>query len=220
MKTVLLSVILALAVFAAGCGKSDPAGPSTPTNHFPIKVGDYWDYSITGEGNISGTSFTLVGIARMEVTGTSWHVEGFDLFKVRFNESVILISGGAPQDTLNSQWEEFYRVQETQVIAYDSNADTTPFKFLELPLTAGNTWNPGFDDPAGKFEVISVSAEITIPMGTYTNCGRVHYTNSTDPNYYQHFYFIPGKGLGRRYIYNQQGSNTLDYNWNLSSSSY
>ncbi len=192
MKIVI--ALIPVLLIMTGCGgSSNPTGPSAGGDWLPLEVGNVWYYELTGTLQDDSVSYNIDGSCSFEITGTETHDDGFTLYECERLETFILLSDTVPVDTTFISGGFYYRSDSTGIYEYTSVSDSTAFQVLQLPLTAGSTWNP---DQFGQFNVMSLTASISVPLGSYSNCTQIRYIEPASPDEYTDQYYISDIGIG------------------------
>ncbi|MCK4506695.1 MAG: hypothetical protein KAW14_13855 [Candidatus Aegiribacteria sp.] len=89
---------------------------------------------------------------------------------------------------------------------------------MKLPVTLGDTWVPNSDEPTITRTVLSLSASVTVPAGSYTSCANLRDTDSEEPDFYFDLFFSRGTGVVKHLYYVTDSDGTIHMAYNLTSS--
>ncbi len=189
IKTVI--VVLLLTMFFS-CGK-DSTGPSTPADYLPLAVGNQWNYSMTGYMKTADRdSLPITGAKVMTVTGQTTHSSGLDLYALKDSTCVVIPT----RDT------SFVRVSTVYIFKADSEYriydDTLTAKYgiaMKIPVVLGDSWVNDPDEPAHTTKVTSVTSNVTVPAGSYSDCVCISEMNADEPREVYEMYFSRGNGV-------------------------
>ncbi|MCK4806825.1 MAG: hypothetical protein KAT09_04220 [Candidatus Aegiribacteria sp.] len=187
-----LAVISLFTVF--GCGSSS-TGPSGNDDYLPMAVGNQWNYSLSGYVSTIGSADTTVlsGSNVTQVIGTTTHQQGFELYTIK--DSLITIM--TTPDTVFTHTTvtmNYAHNTDSEWRMYDDTTSTDYELFMKLPVTLDDTWIPDTSEPTISRTVISLSASVSVPAGSYTNCANLRDTDSTEPDLYFDLFLSRGTG--------------------------
>ena len=190
------TAVLAAAVLT-GCGSSS-TGPSGPVDYFPIAIGNTWNFSIDGYLIPAGSADTILldGILERVIVDTTQHQQGFEVWVLKDISAVTFIQGDT---TVTMRDTSFMYTFETsnEILAYDDTVSTDHEIVSKLPVTVGETWEPYSDDSTTVREVLSVTASVSVPAGSFTGCAHFRDTDSEYPDDNYEFWLAPGVGFCR-----------------------
>jgi len=199
-----LIVCITLSIFALvllmACGDStSPAGPVIPPldGYFPIQVGSNWQYALSGTETDDDGDWTISGNETWSISGQSVHDEGFNVFQIDINWTITHTEvGGTFSYTENGNYTD-YIYSDDNVVRWYADLSTTSYSVeLDLPLSVSKTWDyipdfPGF----ATISVQSLSASVTVPAGSYTQCAHLSFDYGQAPDDYLNRYYSDGTGL-------------------------
>ena len=84
---------------------------------------------------------------------------------------------------------------DTELRLYDDTTSTDYQLFLKLPVTLGDTWVPHVTEPTITRTVLSLSASITVPAGSFTSCANLRDLDSSEPGFYIDVFLSGGSGI-------------------------
>ncbi len=211
-----LAVISLLAV--VGCG-SDSTGPSENDDYLPIAIGNQWDYSLSGYVSTIGSVDTtfLSGSNITQVIGTTTHQQGFQLYTIKDS----LITTMTTPDTVFTHTTitmNYANRTDSEWRMYDDTTSTDYELFMKHPLTLGDTWIPDTTEPTTSRAVLSLSASVTVPAGSFTSCANLRDTDSLEPSFYFDLFLSKGTGAVRYLIHETDLNGTVYMAYDLTSS--
>lgn len=162
----------------------------------PLAVGNWWN------GTLSGYAVNPVDADTTEYSGTSMrsiqdlleHSGGFEVYEFM---TVMEVTFSNPDSSWSIQDTLVIYLRNTgeEIRGYE-NLTSTEYRLLApLPLTLGETWNPWADSTDTINEVISLTASITVPAGTFNDCAIIRETTTELPDYHADTYFHQGTGI-------------------------
>ncbi len=235
----LLGLVVAVSVLVAGCsGGTNPAeraggvlpGAAPPTaKYWPLKVGNSWDYRATyykaataapGDALLFKALGATAGIVPSPGTYTGDH-------KVVGSRS-ILVAGTTDIDGVAwfclhwvDAWPDVSGIRFTYDLhdqhGFCEKWGPTPepgWYWLKIPLKVGATWRIRSPDGANKGRIMSLTAQTTVPAGTFKNCLLVRQTWSDGS--LGLVWYAPGKGEVKA---ERRDGGLLTYQWELIGSS-
>jgi hypothetical protein len=176
MKRFMIAFSLAAAVILAGCGSSS-SGPSAPPDYYPIAVGNWWVVSVDAYATAGTDTLTMTGTTTQSVSGTTTHAQGFDLWEIEEIDDFTFSVGDTTWNTLDTSYS-YIAESDSEIVAYDDTITLDHEIIMKLPVTVGETWNPYTDEPDIVREILSVSASVSVPAGSFSGC--LHFSD-TDP---------------------------------------
>jgi len=184
-----------LIAFLFSCG-GDTTGPDpAPEDWMPMTVGNWWNYVYDGFTffGTSADSFVVSGSGERRVTALLSHQGGFEVYEFRMQSDVTLTN---PDTTMVFADTQFVYIRNTgdEIRAYPDTVSTDYDLFALLPLTLNESWltQPGDTETN---EVTSLSASVTVPAGSFTNCAIITQTDTQEPTYQWDSYFHNGLGV-------------------------
>jgi hypothetical protein len=190
-----LAVVVAL---SCGDGSSGPSGPSGD-DWFPLSVGNTWHYIIDGYVIAYIDTVDADGTLDRDIMSLVSHQQGFDLYECRTISSITFYPDTGMSWTVTETTFVYLYEDSTEVRAYDDTVETDHELLAVLPLEVGNTWY-SYDDSAYVCEVMSLSASVTVPAGSFSDCAHILTTDSTQTEYSYNSYLHQGIGLVKEVI--------------------
>ncbi len=192
----MLIITMFLVVF--GCGDGDtPSGPEQgggDSAYYPLAVGNQWVYDRAGQMTISGIQMaTINGMNVTDITGTVTHDLGFDVFVQEHSMTDTTEFVGETLIT-DSTFTTYMRLTDQGLYSYVNLAQADSVGFVPFPLTVGATWQFS-EDPPMTAEILSLTATVTVPAGSFDNCLELRTTWIESGNTLQNdTYFAPDVG--------------------------
>jgi len=214
IKTV-VTVLLLTMLFS--CGK-DSTGPSDPGDYLPLSVGNQWIYSMSGYLKMATRDSLLITGAKLTViTGLTTHQSGFDLYVLKDSTTM---SVTMPDTTItNTEVSTDYICKtDTEYRIYDDTVTTEYEILLKLPVVLNDSWVPESDEPTVTRTVRSVTSNITVPAGSYSDCVYLRDTDTAKPGSYFDIYISRGNGAVEFTIQMVDSTNTMFMDFDLTSS--
>jgi hypothetical protein len=188
--------IAALSLVLA-CGDSSPSGPGQgggDAAYYPLSVGNQWVYDRSGQMTIAGVQVaTINGMNVTEITGKVSHTLGFEVYQ---QETSMDDTTEFVGETLivDSTFTTYVRITDEGFYSYVNLTDADSLVFVPFPLTVGATWQFS-QDPPMTAEILSLTAEVTVPAGSFDDCLEIRTTWSESGNIVQNdTYFAPNVG--------------------------
>ncbi|MCD4702547.1 MAG: hypothetical protein K8S24_11890 [Candidatus Aegiribacteria sp.] len=211
-----LAVVSLFTVF--GCGSSS-TGPSANDDYLPMAVGNQWNYSLSGYVSTVGSTDTtfLSGSNFTHVIGTTTHQQGFQLYTIK--DSLITIM--TTPDTVFTHTTvtmNYAHKTDSEWRMYDDTTSTDYELFMKLPVTVDDTWIPETAEPTVSRTVLSLSASVTVPAGSYANCANLRDTDSLEPTFYFDLFLSRGTGAVKYLIHETDLNGTVYMAYSLTSS--
>ncbi len=209
------AVISLLTVF--GCG-NDSTGPSANDDYMPMAVGNQWNYSLSGYYiTAAADTITISGSNITEVLGVTTHQQGFQLYTLQDSTTTIMTTPDTSSTSTDASIVYAYDA-DTEWRIYDDTTSTDYELLMKLPVILGDSWIPDTPEPTITRTVLSLSASVTVPAGTYTSCANLRDTDSTEPDFYFDLVFSRGTGVVKYLINVTDSTGTIHLVYNLSSS--
>lgn len=207
------AAVLALPL-ASGCGQESPPTEPPSGDFDPLAVGSWWDYSHgdwTEHVELSATThegqdaFLLSGSPDPDDNLRSDSIlvkRDGRILRVARNEYAVDPASGAESLAASVTYGVgFLRFSEAWPLAEIGFTESPEYVRIETP--AGGSARPP-EDRRHTFEIISVSAEITTPAGTFSDCVVVRRTkdwealdNGTDASDAQTKTYWFARGVGK-----------------------
>ena len=157
---------------------------------------------------VAGTDTTsVIGTMSRTVTGQTTHEQGFPLWTFEEISNVTITF----PDTIVTQADTFNLylfVSDSQFVEYEDTVTTEYEIVIRLPVTVGDTWEPFSDSPSITREVLSITENVSVPAGTFSNCLHIRDTDSESPLEFFNAYFAPDIGGARLTIEDQDPDQT------------
>lgn len=187
-------LILLFVLLLTSCGNSSTS-PSGPKSYIPLAVGNQWNNDVTGFVIFeSGDTLTVTGTMVRRITGTATHENGANCY---IGEDLLDITYNTPDTSFSfaDTTINYIAESDSQILVYDDTLSADFEILLKLPITVGETWvaDPT-DDPNTVREVVSITTNVTVPAGSFTDCLLTEDTEPSLPNDYWRMYFAPGVG--------------------------
>jgi len=190
--------IVSIFLLVFSCGDSDsPSGPEQgggDSAYYPLAVGNQWVYDRAGQMTISGVQIaTVSGMNVIDITGTVSHELGFDVF---VQENAIDDTTEFVGETLivDSTFTTYVRITDQGFYSYVNLTQADSIGFVPFPLTVGATWQFS-EDPPMTAEILSLTATVAVPAGSFENCLELRTTWIESGNTLQNdTYFAPNMG--------------------------
>lgn len=194
-KIMLFSMALSMLSVLSTCG-TDSTGPEPQSeNWMPLSVGNWWNSTIEGYfiDHAGPDTFDLSGSTLRTVTALLNHQGGFQVYEF---ETLMEMTFTHPDTT--------YIVAETLYIYLHNTGDemreyqdtiSTDYLLIALfPLILNETWSasPVSDT---NYEVVSLDASVTVPAGSFSNCGIIRETSLNAPDFICDRYFHRNLGI-------------------------
>lgn len=212
----ILAVAFLLAIF--GCG-NDTTGPSENDDYLPMAVGNLWNYSLSGYVSTTSSTDTIIlsGSNTTEIVGTTTHQQGFQLYIAK--DSLITIM--TTPDTVfthTTVTTNFVHKADSEWRMYDDTTTTDYELFMKLPVTLGDSWIPETDEPTISRTVLSLSASVTVPAGSFASCANLRDTDSLEPTYYFDLFLSRGTGAVKYLVHETDLDGTVYMVYDLTGS--
>jgi len=210
MRKLIAFLAVTVLFTAFGCGSSS-TGPSENEDYLPITVGNQWNYSLNGyiyTASSADTTF-LTGSNITKVIGTTTHQQGFQLYTLQDSTTTVMTSPDTTITLTETTLTYAYKT-DTELRMYDDTTTTDYLLFIELPVTLGDTWIPDTTEPTITRTVLSLSASVTVPAGSFTSCANLRDTDSADPGFCFDRFLSRGTGVVH-YLINMTGSGGTMY---------
>ncbi len=196
-KIILFSMAVSLLSVLSTCG-NDSTGPEPRSeNWMPLSVGNCWSSTIEGY-NIDPAgpdTFDLGGSVERTVTALLDHQGGFQVYEF---ETLMEMSFTNP-DTYYVVAETLYiylRNTGDEMREYQDTVSTDYMVIALFPLTLNEIW-PASPVSDTNYEVVSLDASVTVPAGSFGNCGIIRETNLNAPDFICDRYFHRNMGIVR-----------------------
>ncbi len=181
-------------------------------------VGNQWNYSLSGYYiTATADTITISGSNITEVLGVTTHQQGFQLYTLQDSTTTIMTTPDTSFTSTDASIVYAYDA-DTEWRMYDDTTSTDYELLIKLPVILGDSWIPDTPEPTITRTVLSLSASVTVPAGTYTNCANLRDTDSTEPDFYFDLFFSRGTGLVQYLININDSTGTVHLLYNLSSS--
>ncbi len=211
----ILTLISLLSIF--GCG-NDSTGPSENEDYLPMSVGNQWNYSLSGYTVSTGADTTyLTGSNVTQIIGTTTHQQGFELYTIQDSTTTIWTNPDT-SFTYTETMTVYAHKTDTELRMYDDTTTTDYELFMILPLTLGDTWTPDTTEPTISRTVLSLSASVTVPAGTFASCANLRDTDSAEPGFYFDLFLSKGTGVVEYLINMVDSYGTIYMAYSLTSS--
>ena len=178
-RIALLSVVvLTSALLMAACSKDD--SPVTPTAQ--AKASDYW------WPTAANTTLTLEGTYKVTVGGTVTAQEVLMLTMTSLGGTATTSDGKTvhPFHAINrvasmiDTAEGYTYLSDQMILNYENLSATAEIDTVfRLPLAVGASWRSSSKDTTRNV-IMSTSETVTTPVGTFSNCVRIRFTQG-DP---------------------------------------
>lgn len=184
------------------CG-SDSTGPEPQSeNWLPLSVGNWWNSTIEGYiiDPAGPDTFDLSGSLERTVTALLDHQGGFRVYEF---ETVMEITFTNP-DTSYAVAETLYtylRNTGDEMREYTDTVSTDYMLIALFPLTLNETWQPS-PVSSTNYEVVSLNGSVTVPAGSFANCGIIRETDLNAPDFQCDRYFHRDLGIVRDILVN------------------
>lgn len=166
MKKIFAFILFfSIAIFVTNCG-----GEEEIDSYFPLSVGNVWEYMVGMSVQVPGSTYIFIGNSQDRIVGTTQLVSGASVFE--FATSLTL-DGYSTRDTF------YIHETDTAIYLYESLEDTTPDKYLELPIEAGNTWTVNSYETA----VVLGTSDVSVPAADYQDCWEIAFVNGSDTTF-------------------------------------
>lgn len=184
-----------------GCGGDGGTGPSEPQGDdwLPLAVGNTWHAVLDGYLAAAGDTTDVDGTLDREVMSLTSHEQGFDLWELRAVSSMTFYPEQGTSYTITDTTTQYLYEDSTEIRGYNDTISTDYELILMLPLEVGNTWYPEAESVLVR-EVMSLSASVTVPAGSYTDCAHLMDTDATQPDDAYNIYLHRGVGLVKEVI--------------------
>jgi hypothetical protein len=197
MRVFLPGILGLVSVFMAGCGSDGGTGPDDTTpNWFPAEVGSQWTYGVSGiHVMLPSDTISVSGSLTYDIIGSAAHSSGFSVLVAVTNESLIGIpQGGGDTLTYDAVDTLYLHVTSSAVEDYYDLSSLDHDLLLQLPLHVGDTWWLNESDPnPALFEVMGLSEDVDVPVGSYSGCADVQQRREAGDSTVD-FYYADGIG--------------------------
>ncbi|NOQ22180.1 MAG: hypothetical protein GQ565_05980 [Candidatus Aegiribacteria sp.] len=188
----MFTVISLLIVF--GCG-NDSTGPSENGDYMPLAAGNQLNFTLSGYFVPTSADTTVIsGSQSVKVLEVTTHQQGFQLYAIQDITTMIMTTPDTSITTVETDTIYAHKT-DTELRMYDDTTSTDYELLLKLPVTLAESWIPESDEPTTTRTVLSLSASVTVPAGTFATCANLRDTDSTEPDFYFHMFFSKGTGL-------------------------
>ena len=198
MKMMLLAAaaaVLIATLLSCGDGTTGPS-PSPGEDWMPLTVGNWWN------GTLSGYAVSTTDADTTEYSGTSQrritalldHAGGFQVYEFR---TIMDMAFTHPDTawTIDDTMYVYLRNTGDELQGYEDTLSTDYRLMAPLPLTLSETWHPWADSTDTLNEVVSLSASITVPAGSFSDCAIIRETTTELPDFQADTYFHEGTGI-------------------------
>ncbi len=185
-----------LSVLSA-CG-GDSTGPEPQSeNWMPLSVGNFWNSTIEGYtiDPAGPDTFDLSGSLERTVTALLDHQGGFRVYEL---ETITEMTFTHP-DTSYTVAETLYIYLRNTGDEMREYQDTVSINYMVIalfPLTLNKIW-PASPVSSTIYEVVSLKASVTVPAGSFSNCGIIRETDLNEPDFICDRYFHRDLGIVR-----------------------
>lgn len=191
-----IAMLASIALVSCGDGNGG-SGPGSATGDWlPLEVGGQWDYTAQGWLKVPSEedTFDITGDVDQVVVSLVQHSDGFDVYRIEtYTELVVHLPDSNFVDTDTSR---IYACNtETEFRAYDDTLTSTYETVLRYPLSEGDSWQPYPDSTSVTRKVLSITASVSVPAGSYSGCARLRDTDSEEDSIYAESYMAPGTGM-------------------------
>ncbi len=196
-KIIVFFIAISMLSVLSTCG-SDSTGPEPQSeNWMPLSVDNWWNSTIEGYmiDPAGPDTFDLSGSMDRTVTALLNHKEGFQVYEF---ETLMEMTFTHPDTS--------YMVAKTSYIYLRNTGDemreyldtvSTDYTIIALfPLTLNEIW-PASPVSDTNYEVVSLNASVTVPAGSFANCGIIRETNLNAPDFICDRYFHRNIGIVR-----------------------
>lgn len=207
-----IAVLFAAALFLA-CG-DDPFNPgqNDDSRYYPLAVGNTWSYTRFGTYNIDSLSYTVVGSSTVSITGTAEHSGGFQVFV----EETMVSDTIQGLMVVESTDTSYIRVTDGGFFGYPDLSSADSSWTVPFPIIAGMVW--AFrTEPAVTGEILSLTAEVSVPAGNFQDCLEMRTTWIEGGNVVNTSDFAPDVGMVRNVYSQGAGGYTTEVTSRLSS---
>lgn len=164
MKTFAAFIFLiSVAVYSTGCGGEEEVADT----YYPLNAGNSWTYTIGMTVAAPGTTAIYLGSTHDTIIGTTLVTGGISAFTWATS---LTLNGYSSRDTF------YIHESDTAVYIYESIDDTSPDKYLVLPIESGNAWTVNSGITASVLGFIDVS----VPAGDYSDCWQIAYVENNE----------------------------------------
>lgn len=198
--------VVFLAGLLGGCAGNGPTNVGSPDGEvstaaapsfvlWPLSLGNTWRYRVTtysgpaaassdGAGEIapasaSTSTHALKATGKQTIGGASWFV---------LTETTV----GTPGS------QQHYSRHVDAGLCWKNTLVTGAYFLVHTPIAVGTSWNnPGPGGGTVTWSIVSLTATVTVPAGTFTNCVLVTDTNSATPGITTRRWYASGVGLVR-----------------------
>ncbi|MBN1435096.1 hypothetical protein JW921_10070 [Candidatus Fermentibacterales bacterium] len=187
-----LAAIAALALLA-GCGDSPSGGEIADEDYFPHGLGSSWEYGKAGLVDTLGLTFTLTGSRVTTVTSVLEQSGGTLVEMTNLGLDTLYLPG---VDTLPLPIppRTIARMRTDGIWVYGDSTMQDSTWLVRFPLVVGNTWT-SHSDPDVESEIVSMTEEVIVPDGTFSDVLHVRATQSTAVSeLVTDYYFAPDVG--------------------------
>lgn len=171
----ILAVSLA-ACMCVACGDGG-GGPSAVEDYFPLETGSTWEFEAQGYCMLDTVELGVTGSLEVAVGDSVTLEDSLAALQVELEAVTIYDIEGVWADTAVELRTFYWRESAGEILQYDSPDDTTALIIHSPPIEVGRVWYPGPDEPAGSYEVESVTESADVPFGTYENCAWIRHEN-------------------------------------------
>ncbi|MCD4846811.1 MAG: hypothetical protein K8R76_01315 [Candidatus Aegiribacteria sp.] len=196
-KIMLFSITVFMLSVLATCG-SDSTGPEPQSeNWMPLSVGNSWNSTIEGYSidPAGPDTFDLSGSVERTVTALLDHQGGFQVYEFEMLTEMTFTN----PDTSYAVAESLYiylRNTGDEMREYQDTVSTDYLIIALFPLTLNETW-PASPVSSTIYEVISLNGSVTVPAGSFANCGIIRETDLNTPDFLCDRYFHRDLGIVR-----------------------
>lgn len=216
MKLIPLGAVVLASTFLGGCG-DDGTGPGDTTpDWFPGGVGTYWHFETTGSVvQTSGDTLVITGVLNYDIVDDTTHSQGFAVLEMyTYQSTTFTPQSGGDSLTVTETDTLFVHLTESVLEVFGELSGSDPDIMLQLPLEIGDTWflNPLEED---LLEVMSLSEQVTVPTGTYSDCALVQTTPVEGDGPYLNRFYAEGVGPVLFIYHGVEEFQVIDYSCEL-----
>ncbi|MBN1433902.1 hypothetical protein JW921_04025 [Candidatus Fermentibacterales bacterium] len=197
---VVLCAIVASALILLACGE-DSTGPSGPQGDdwMPLAIGNHWQSVIEGYLTAAGDTTDVDGTIDRQVMGIVSHDQGFDVWEFRTISSMTFYPPQGGSYSLSETTLVYLYADSLEVRIYEDTLTADFELVLDLPLEVGNTWY-SYPDSSWISEVISLTASVTVPAGSFTGCAHIEGSDPAQPGDTYNSYLCRGVGIVKEVV--------------------
>ncbi len=199
MKVLVHAAVLTILAMSVSCGDDDPFNPgqNDDSRYYPLAVGNTWNYSRIGSFNVDSLSYTVTGASTVRILGTAEHSGGFEVFL----EETVVADTIQGLTVINSIDTSYIRVTTEGFFGYPGLGSADSSWTVPFPLVSGMVWM--FQtEPEVTGEILSLSATVTVPGGTFDECAEMRTTWLEGGNLVNTTDYAPNVGMVRN-VYSQ-----------------